>query len=86
MQNIFDLYKKEVFTQEDNKLIDEAIDNENIDTEDIIDDWRGWVIEVHNLSNEVYEYFMDFDEHYNNGLTHPQNFEDFKKFLIKQIE
>ena len=43
MKNIFDLYKKESFTEEDNKLIDEAIENGEIETEDIIDDWRGWV-------------------------------------------
>ena len=36
------------------------------------------------LCNEVLEYFMDFDEHYENGLTHPQNWENFKKFLIAE--
>ena len=36
------------------------------------------------LCNGVLEYFMDFDEHYNNGLTHPQNWENFKKFLIAE--
>ena len=86
MKNIFDLYRKESFAEEDDKLIDEAIENGEIETEDIIDDWRGWVTEIYNLSNEVYEYFMDFDEHYNNGLTHPQNWEDFKKFLIAETE
>ena len=84
MKNIFDLYKKESFTEEDNKLIDEAIENGEIETEDIIDDWRGWQAEEQRLCNEVLEYFMDFDEHYNNGLTHPQNWENFKKFLIAE--
>ena len=86
MKNIFDLYKKESFTEEDNKLIDEAIENGDIDTDDIIDDWRGWQAENQRLCNEVLEYFMDFDEHYNNGLTHPQNWERFKKFLIAETE
>ena len=81
MKAIFDLYKKEFFTQKDNILINEAIENGDIDTDDIIDDWRGWQEENQRLSNEVLEYFIDFDEHYDNGLTHPQNWERFKKFI-----
>ena len=64
MKNIFDLYKKESFTEEDNKLIDEAIENEDIETDDIIDDWRGWQAENQRLCNEVLEYLKIQKSHF----------------------
>lgn len=79
---ILNLYTKDKFSVNDNDLIDNLIDYGVIETDDIIDHWRGWARLNHNifLTDEVYDYFIDFDEHYDNGKTHPENWESFMSF------
>ena len=81
---ILKLYTKDKFSVTDNDLIDNLIDYGAIETDEIREHWRGWAIANHNefLDIEIYEFFMDFDEQYENGKTHTQNWEKFILTLI----
>ena len=83
---ILELYIKDRFTKEDEKRIEQAIENRGIETEDIIEDFKNWQQEKYNLSNEVLEYFIDFLEYYDNGKTHPQNYLSFIDFAMTETE
>lgn len=71
---VFDLYLKDKFTYHDNEIIDEAIENGVIDTDDILDDFIGY------LEDNDLDWDMDFAEHYQNGLTHKQNLKYYEEF------
>lgn len=83
---ILNLYTKDKFSVIDNDLIDNLIDYGVIETDEIREHFKSWAEENFlnfsdkDLKDEVYEYFMDFDEHYNNGETHPENWESFMSF------
>lgn len=78
---ILDLYKtKKSFSDSDSKMIDEAIENGYIDTDDIKEDFMGFLDENlkaddHSFSDE--EIFEYTDEHYENGKTHHENYRQF---------
>lgn len=62
---------KDKFTQEENEMINQAIENEEILTEDIIVHFKEWVYSFILPIND--EDIWAYDEHYDNGLTHNQN-------------
>lgn len=70
MEKLLELYKKETLTTDDLILIEGAIDNGNIDTCDIFDDFIGYVSK--NCSVD-YNILMNYQENYQNLLTHKEN-------------
>ena len=70
MEELLELYKKETLTTDDLILIEGAIDNGDIDTCDIFDDFIGYVSK--NCSVD-YDTLMNYQENYQNLLTHKEN-------------
>lgn len=81
MVYIFELYKKVTFTIEDNKLINNAIENGTIDTSDIKENFMTFVYQ--NLGNryELDDIWDYTDENYSNGYTHIENYNNLLKHL-----
>lgn len=81
--DILSLYGKDEFCVNDNDLIDNLIDYGVIETEDIRDDWRGWAIDNYKSfwTNDALDMLTDFDEQYENGKTHPENWNNFLTFI-----
>lgn len=83
---ILNLYTKDKFSVTDNDLINNLIDYGVIETDEIREHFKSWAEEGFlnfsdkDLKDEVYAYFMDFDKHYDNGKTHPENWESFMSF------
>ena len=72
--DILKLYQKDVFSDKDSELIDEAIENGDIDTTDIKEDFMGYVYDRIDKeykdefeTEDIWEYT---DEQYENLLTH----------------
>lgn len=79
MEHILKLYREEdVFTSEQHELIEDAINSGEIETEDLRIDFKEWVY-PQNLGLDM-EQVWEFDEHYQNGLTHKQNLEELLSF------
>jgi hypothetical protein len=79
-EQILDLYKKHIFTDVDNAIINDAIEYGVLETDEILSDFIEYADR-----NIFTEYLSDFNEHYQNGLTHLENFDlylDFKNSLI----
>ena len=76
METILNLYRNNlVFSIENVKDIEKAIENEEIRTDHIIEDfWQFREEHLKNLPTFNQELILDFNEHYDNGLTHAQNF------------
>lgn len=83
METILNLYKKNTFSDEDNLIINSAIDNKEIYTDDIKDDFMNYMyLIIPNKYNdeEIWQYT---DENYSNGLTHKENFNNLIDYLNK---
>jgi len=79
-ERALELYNtRSMFNSNDDTIIDEAIDVGILETDDILDDFKGYMAE-----NSKYAYTMDFDEHYENGLTHLQNSQKFEMWLEQE--
>jgi hypothetical protein len=81
MVDIFELYKKVTFTIQDNKLINNAIENGTIDTSDIKENFMTFVYQ--NLGNryELDDIWDYTDENYSNGCTHIENYNNLLTHL-----
>jgi hypothetical protein len=81
--DILSLYSKDKFSATDKDLIYSLIDYEVVGTEDIVYHWKGWAIENYKdfWTNDVVDMLTDFNEHYANGKTHPENWNIFLTFI-----
>ena len=80
MEEVLELYRtQEEFTQDQNELIEDLINEGELETEDLRINFKEWVYE--NYPDIPEEEVWDFDEHYSNGLTHRQNFKDLQLYL-----
>jgi hypothetical protein len=83
MKKILKLYLQASFTEADHDLINQAIEQRDIYTDDIKEDFMDYLrerlkAEGIGFSNErIWEYT---DEHYDNGYTHPENYSSFLNF------
>lgn len=78
--NILKLYRtSKEFTLKENQLINDAIEERSIETEDILVDFKEWVYSQ--LLPIDDEDLWAYDEHYQNGLTHSQNLDIFTNNL-----
>lgn len=68
MEELLELYKKETLTTDDLILIEGAIDNGDIHTADIFEDFVTYVNDIID-----YEVLMDYLGNYQNLLTHKEN-------------
>jgi len=85
MRTIEKLYRKNKFTIKDNEFINDAIENGDIDTTDIKEDFMGYVYDRIDKeykdefeTEDIWEYT---DENYSNGLTHKENYKNLISFL-----
>jgi len=69
-KEILDLMRKDLLSVEDNLMIMNAIDNGYIDTCDLFDDFVTYVSENANVD---YDTLMDYQEQYQNLLSHREN-------------
>lgn len=74
-ERALELYSKDKFNQDDHNIINEAIETGCLETDDILDSFVGYV------ENSNLDWDIDFTEHYQNGLTHKQNFEVYEEWL-----
>ena len=86
-----DLYaSEEIFTAEQDLRIDQAIDGQDLETDEIRHDFREWALynqkdwfeedEEISGNDRAFEVFRDFDEFYDNGSTHRQNWTAFLEY------
>ena len=83
MEDLLELYKKDTFSDEDNRLINLAIDNYELYTDDIKEDFMDYMysnIPCKCTDEEIWGYT---DENYSNGLTHKENFNNLLNYLNK---
>lgn len=84
-ENILKSYTKDSFTVVDGDLIDNAIGYGVLETDEIREHFKDTMREFYKLffdnEEEAYEHFMDFDEHYDNGKTHIENWQNFLEFF-----
>lgn len=80
MRTIEKLYRKNKFTIKDNEFINDAIESRKIYTEDIKEDFLGYIQDQkHDFTDEqIWSYT---DENYSNGLTHKENYKNLISFL-----
>ena len=83
MQDLLELYKKDTFSDEDNRLINLAIDNYELYTDDIKEDFMGYMYSNIPLEYTQEEIWAYTDENYSNGLTHKENFNNLLNYLNK---
>ena len=83
--DILKLYQKDVFSDKDSELIDEAIENGDIDTTDIKEDFMGYVYDRIDKeykdefeTEDIWEYT---DDQYENLLTHKENYQKLVEYL-----
>ena len=78
IDEVLNLYRtKRIFSKQDNQLIDDLIETGGIETDEIREDFKSWCIDLKNWNPEHYEDLLYFDEHYNNGYTHKENYNHF---------
>jgi len=76
-ERALELYSiRRMFSSNDDRIIEEAIDVGILETDEILDDFKEYM-----KNNSKYAYTVDFDEHYENGLTHLQNSQKFEMWL-----
>lgn len=91
-----DLYaSEEIFTAEQDLRIDQAIDGQDLETDEILHDFREWALynqkdwfeedEEISGNDRALEVFRDFNEYYNNGLTHRQNWTAFLEYAQDEL-
>lgn len=85
MKKILKLYQEFSFTEADHKLINQAIEQRDIYTDDIKEDFMEYLRQRLksvglNFSDERIWAFTD--EHYDNGYTHIQNYSSFLSTTI----
>jgi hypothetical protein len=83
MEDLLELYKKDTFSDEDNRLINLAIDNYELYTDDIKEDFMGYMYSNIPLKYTQEEIWGYTDENYSNGLTHKENFNNLLNYLNK---
>ena len=83
--DVLALYLKPTFSDEDSELIENAIDNRDIDTEDIREDCMDYIYErmetegIDNVDSiEIWKYT---DHNLSNGLTHEENYHNLINYL-----
>jgi hypothetical protein len=81
MQDLIELYKKDEFSNEDNRIINLAIDNQEIYTDEIKDDFMDYAYSNIPSQYEDEDIWRYADENYENGLTHKQNFNNLINYL-----
>ena len=82
VQDLLELYKKDTFSDEDNRLINLAIENDYIDTTDIKEDFLGYVYDIIDKDKFETEHIWEYtDEQYENGLTHKENYNNLINYL-----
>ena len=69
-KEILALMRTELLSVEDDLMIMNAIDNGFVDTCDLFDDFVAYVSENANVD---YDTLMDYQEHYQNLLSHREN-------------
>ena len=86
--DVLALYLKPTFSDEDSELIENAIDNRDIDTEDIREDCMDYIYQK--LEDEGIDDVEDIDiwkytdENLQNGLTHEENYQNLKNYLKRE--
>ena len=70
MESTLNLLRKDLLTNEDVEKIENAINNGFVDTCDLFEDFVTYVSENANVD---YDTLMDYEEHYQNLLTHKEN-------------
>jgi hypothetical protein len=87
MKNIFSIYKKEKFSDNDFEMINIAIENGDIDTTEIKEDFLDYVYDRIDKqyknrfkTEDIWEYT---DELYENGLTHKENYKNLIKYITQ---
>lgn len=79
---ILKLYQKPTFSNEDNEIINKAMDEGIIDVDDIKEDCIDYIYQ--RLGDEGI-YIVDIseftDEHLQNGLTHEENYNNLIDYL-----
>ena len=81
VDDILSLYKKDKFSENDSELIEEAIENGDIDTDDIKEDFMSYAYDKIGDKYESEEISEYTDEQYENGLTHKENYDNLIEFL-----
>ena len=86
---------EEIFTSEQDLRIDQAIDGQDLEIDDIRHDFREWALynqkdwfeedEEISGNDRALEVFRDFDEFYDNGLTHRQNWTAFLEYAQDEL-
>ena len=67
---VLNLYNKQTLSKQDKELIENAIDCNEIDTDEIFDDFVEWVKVRTNIESV---YITSFREFYSNLLSHKEN-------------
>jgi len=76
---ILSLYKNnDTFSKQEQEDIFKAIDDWEIDTEEIYESFFSWVCP---LTSEEVEDVLDYKQYYSNGLTHKENLIDLLEFI-----
>ena len=70
MENILNFFKKDLLSLEDSNIVQDAIDNGFVDTCDLFEDFVTYVSENENVD---YDTLMNYQEHYQNLLSHKEN-------------
>jgi hypothetical protein len=84
VDDILKLYQKDKFSDEDNDIIDDAIENGEIDTDTIKEDAMDY---IYGRLEKDFGYYNDediwsyTDENISNGLTHKENYENLVEYL-----
>jgi hypothetical protein len=78
--DILKLYQKDTFSDKDSDLINDAIENGDIYTDEIKDDFLGYIQDQkHDFTDEqIWSYT---DENYSNGQTHKENYKNLVEYI-----
>lgn len=81
---ILDFYLKPTFSNADNEIINKAIELQIIDADDIKNDCIGYIFErlkEEDIDIDIENVWEFTDENLQNGLTHAENYQNFKNYL-----
>jgi hypothetical protein len=85
-KQVLEWYKEdEPFTEGQVEVIEAMIENQWLDTDDIIEDFQAWCY-AKDWEHDVEDPFSDFGDIYENLLTHEENYKKFsEQSLIIQL-
>ena len=83
MKTILNAYNNQItFSEDDTNVINKAIEEKILYTDDVIEDFFSYRDEnLKSFENFDEDEICSFDEHYDNGLTHIENFINLVKFI-----